>query len=91
MREEASPISPRAAQASFSNRRSGMVLTSANGDVNIIRAELGQHVGTALARIVADELEADWSKSRSSRGYRPEWGLMITGGSLSVMAELSDS
>ena len=27
--------------------------------VNIIRAEMGQHVGTALARIVADELEAD--------------------------------
>src|ERR1700741_1931692 len=32
--------------------------------VNIIRAERGQHVGTALARIVADELEADWSKVR---------------------------
>jgi isoquinoline 1-oxidoreductase subunit beta len=27
--------------------------------VNIIRAEMGQHVGTALARIVADELESD--------------------------------
>ena len=33
--------------------------------VNIIRAEMGQHVGTALARIVADELEADWDKVRS--------------------------
>ena len=29
--------------------------------VNVIRAEMGQHVGTAIARIVADELEADWS------------------------------
>ena len=29
--------------------------------VNIAEAEMGQHVGTALARIVADELEADWS------------------------------
>ena len=29
--------------------------------INIIRAEMGQHVGTALARILADELEADWS------------------------------
>ncbi len=34
--------------------------------VNIIRAEMGQHVGTALARIVADELEADWDKSGPS-------------------------
>src|SRR5690242_18703624 len=32
--------------------------------VNIIRAEMGQHIGTALARIVADELEADWNKVR---------------------------
>src|SRR5271167_3347696 len=32
--------------------------------VNIIRAEMGQHVGTALARILADELEADWDKVR---------------------------
>ena len=27
--------------------------------VNVSRAEMGQHVGTALARIVADELGAD--------------------------------
>ena len=32
--------------------------------VNIIRAEMGQHVGTALARILADELEVDWRKVR---------------------------
>ena len=32
--------------------------------INVIRAEMGQHVGTALARIVADELEADWNKVR---------------------------
>jgi isoquinoline 1-oxidoreductase beta subunit len=53
--------------------------------VNIIRAELGQHVGTALARIVADELEADWSKVKIALvDTDPKWGLMITGGSLSV-------
>src|SRR5262245_58944225 len=38
--------------------RSGIVT------VSIIRAEMGQHVGTALARIVVDELEADWDKVR---------------------------
>lgn len=53
--------------------------------VNIIRAEMGQHVGTALARIVADELEADWAKVRVvGVDSDPKWGLMITGGSWSV-------
>ena len=43
--------------------------------VNIIRAEMGQHVGTALARIVADELEADWDKVRVvTRRLRSEMG-----------------
>src|ERR1700721_1879739 len=53
--------------------------------VNIIRAEMGQHVGTALARIVADELEADWSKVKIVLADSdPKWGLMITGASWSV-------
>ena len=53
--------------------------------VNVIRAELGQHVGTAIARIVADELEADWSKVRIHHvDSDPKWGLMVTGGSWSV-------
>ena len=53
--------------------------------VNIIRAEMGQHVGTALARIVADELEADWSKVTTvTVDSDPKWGLMLTGGSYSV-------
>src|SRR5258708_14416619 len=53
--------------------------------VNIIRAEMGQHIGTALARIVADELEADWSKVRIVLADSdPKWGLMITGASWSV-------
>ena len=53
--------------------------------VNIIRAEMGQHVGTALARILADELEADWAKVRIVHvDTDPKWGLMVTGGSWSV-------
>lgn len=53
--------------------------------VNIIRAEMGQHVGTALARIVADELEADWDKVAITHvDSDPKWGIMVTGGSWSV-------
>ena len=53
--------------------------------VNIIRAEMGQHVGTALARIVADELEADWNRVKTvTVDSDPKWGLMVTGGSWSV-------
>jgi CO/xanthine dehydrogenase Mo-binding subunit len=53
--------------------------------VNIIRAEMGQHVGTALARILAEELEADWDKVRILQvDTDPKWGLMVTGGSWSV-------
>jgi isoquinoline 1-oxidoreductase subunit beta len=53
--------------------------------VNIIRAEMGQHVGTALARILADELEVEWSNVRIKHvDTDPKWGLMVTGGSWSV-------
>ena len=46
---------------------------------------MGQHVGTAIARIVADELEADWSKVKIDHvDSDPKWGLMVTGGSWSV-------
>ncbi|MEO5624542.1 MAG: molybdopterin cofactor-binding domain-containing protein, partial [Dokdonella sp.] len=53
--------------------------------VNVIRAEMGQHVGTALARIVADELEAKWESVRiNAVDTDPKWGTMVTGGSWSV-------
>jgi isoquinoline 1-oxidoreductase subunit beta len=53
--------------------------------VNVIRAEMGQHIGTAIARILAEELEADWSSVRiDSVDTDPKWGLMITGASWSV-------
>jgi isoquinoline 1-oxidoreductase beta subunit len=53
--------------------------------VNVSRAEMGQHVGTALARIVADELGANWDKVTIKHvDTDPKWGYMVTGGSWSV-------
>jgi isoquinoline 1-oxidoreductase subunit beta len=53
--------------------------------INITKAEMGQHIGTALARILADELEADWDLVRLvSVDTDPKWGPMVTGASTSV-------
>jgi len=54
-------------------------------NVNIIRAEMGQHVGTAIARILADELGANWDLVHINHvDSAAKWGLMVTGGSWSV-------
>jgi CO/xanthine dehydrogenase Mo-binding subunit len=46
---------------------------------------MGQHVGTALAQIIADELGANWDDVRISHvDTDPKWGYMVTGGSWSV-------
>ncbi len=53
--------------------------------VHVTKAEMGQHVGTALAQAVAEELEADWRDMRVDYpDPAPQWGLMVTGGSWSV-------
>lgn len=58
--------------------------------VNIAKAEMGQHIGTALARIVADELGADWSTvSIKHVDTDPKWGYMVTGGSWSVVTSFA--
>lgn len=58
--------------------------------INIVEAEMGQHIGTALARIVADELEADWSDVELNYvDSDPKWGLMVTGGSWSVWQDFA--
>ena len=77
------------AAAGASKRFSPAVWLEVDGtgavQVNIAKAEMGQHVGTALARIVADELGADWSRvSIKHVDSDPRWGYMVTGGSWSV-------
>jgi len=63
----------------FEINTSGKVL------VNIAKAEMGQHVGTALARIVAEELGADWNTVEIKHvDTDPKWGYMVTGGSWSI-------
>ncbi len=58
--------------------------------VNIAKAEMGQHVGTALARIVADELGANWDDvSIKHVDSDPRWGYMVTGGSWSVFTSFT--
>lgn len=53
--------------------------------VHIAKAELGQHVGTALSQILAEELDADWDQiSIEYVGFDPRHGLHLTGGSWSV-------
>jgi isoquinoline 1-oxidoreductase subunit beta len=53
--------------------------------VHITKSEMGQGVGTALAQIVAEELEVDWKDIRVDYPTSdPKYGLMITGGSWSV-------
>ncbi|MCJ2049415.1 xanthine dehydrogenase family protein molybdopterin-binding subunit [Methylobacterium sp. J-070] len=53
--------------------------------VHVTRAEMGQHIGTALARVIAEELEANWDHVEVVHvDTDPRWGMMITGGSWSV-------
>jgi isoquinoline 1-oxidoreductase subunit beta len=63
-----------------------------NGIVTVMvgKAEMGQHVSSAMAQIVAEELEADWSKMRvvlpdnDPKYADPVLGAILTGGSWSV-------
>src|SRR6267154_4410851 len=58
--------------------------------VMVGKAEMGQHVSSAMAQIVAEELEADWSKMKIAlpdndpKYNDPVLGALITGGSWSV-------
>ena len=53
--------------------------------VHIAKAEMGQHVGTALAQVLAEELDCGWDNiDLAYVGFDPRHGLHITGGSWSV-------
>ena len=53
--------------------------------INVAKAEMGQHVGTALARVIADELGAAWDDIKIKHvDTDPKWGYMVTGGSWSI-------
>ena len=53
--------------------------------VHITKCEGGQHIGTAIAQAVVEELELDWNDVRIDYPSSHEkWGLMLTGGSWSV-------
>jgi isoquinoline 1-oxidoreductase beta subunit len=58
--------------------------------MNIVRAEMGQHVGTALAQVIADELGAAWEDvSIQHVDTDPKWGYMVTGGSWSYPCSIT--
>ncbi|KQP26489.1 xanthine dehydrogenase family protein molybdopterin-binding subunit [Methylobacterium sp. Leaf100] len=58
--------------------------------VTINRLEFGQGVNTALAMILAEELDADWGRVRSKHGTNdmayvdPAFGMHLTGGSNTI-------
>lgn len=83
------PIGVSPAEAAANNMFSPSMFFDMHADgrvvVNVSKSEMGQHVGTALAQILADELECEWDKIELNHiGFDPAFGLHVTGGSWSV-------
>lgn len=68
------------------------VRIDADGSVTLTihRSEMGQGVRTALAMILAEELEADWARVRVEQApANDQMGSQLTGGSLSIAEHYS--
>ncbi|SVB91408.1 uncharacterized protein METZ01_LOCUS244262, partial [marine metagenome] len=57
--------------------------------IHVLKAEIGQHIGTTFAQIVAEELELDWEAVRvdypeMNATTQDKYGIQITGGSYST-------
>ena len=72
---------------------SGMISPSIFADIHpsgritfhVTKSEMGQHVGTALAQIMVEEMGGDWSQVELKYvGFEPKYGLHVTGGSWSI-------
>src|SRR6266849_6269067 len=76
---------PRVAAAAFEPNAWLTITPDGAVTVHVTRAEMGQGIGTALAQIVAEELEADWKDVRIDYPMvDPKYGPMMTGGSRSI-------
>ncbi len=81
-----------AADLKPTQRPGAFVAIAADGTVTVTvnRLEFGQGVQTALPMILAEELDADWSRVRSQLGTNdmayadPMFGMHLTGGSNSI-------
>ena len=87
------PLAGRQAQAAGDFQPSAFLRVDANGDVTVIcgRSEMGQGVSTAIPMLIAEELDADWTRVRVEQApvakayVNPILGFYATGNSTSVM------
>lgn len=59
--------------------------------LHVLKAEVGQHIGTAYAMLIAEELGVDWRDMRIDYpDPRRDFGISITAGSWSIAANYDD-
>lgn len=83
------PSSPLVVPPNFSPTIWFTMESNGRTTIHILKTEMGQHVGTALAQIVAEELELAWEwvqidYPEMTAEAQATYGLQVTGGSYSV-------